>query len=159
MLRTSYTYGFEVLKTNQFVLLNEAITEMLNIEILDTIRKQHNTDYLTGTGTGYYLMVFLMDEIFKKAAKYTGRSAKEHRHDFYRAYIMGSHGVLRLLTRAFGVQAVAELAKLNKSNSDWPSIRRVGQLFNVDTYALSGKVATYLQKQESVTIMDGILFG
>ncbi len=151
-----YTYGYENTKNGTFFALNEAVTEMLNIEILDDMRKSGKPDYLSGNTIGYGHLVIFLDALIEMTADISGKSHRELRHSLYRGYLQGDHSSLRIFSDTFGTKSVSYLAALDKQHSSWWHVKKVAEIFGLDVDQLEKKVELYVEQKKSVEIMGNV---
>jgi len=116
-IHNPYLYGYENTKNRRFFLLNEAITEMINIEILDDMRKSENYDYLSNNTIGYGQAVIFIDVLIKRTSQLSRKSEKEIRFSLYAGYFKGDHSALRIFKDTFGTEALKYLSILDDSHS------------------------------------------
>lgn len=155
-IQKPYLYGYENTKNRNFFLLNECITEMINIEILDDMRKNEKPDYLTNNTIGYGHAVIFIDALINRTAQLSGQSEKEIRFSLYRGYFKGDHSALIIFKDIFGVEALRYLSILDNTHSSWHYIGIVAEKFGLDVEKLKIKSEQYVEQNQSVNIIEGI---
>lgn len=155
-IQEPYTYGYKNVKNKSFFLFNEAITEMLNIEIADNMRINNQPDYLTNNTIGYGETVIFLDALIKKTAQLNNLSEKEIRYSLYKGYLKGDHSYLRIFKKTFGIEAIKFLSILDNSHASLSNIRVVAEKFGLDVEQLKNKCEQYVEQHQTIQIMENI---
>ena len=114
---------------NVFRYFDEVLTEMMTVEISDTIRKRNGKDYITNIPLGYGTDLLLFDLIFSDAANALSIGQKQLRHLLYHGYLVGDHSSLRVFDKVFGkdtLRVIAYFDTKNIINSGVNLIKRCG---------------------------------
>ncbi|MFC1722952.1 hypothetical protein ACFL0V_02335 [Nanoarchaeota archaeon] len=102
--------------SNRFKLLNEAITELTNIEIQRTawmrngLLEGHAFGFVE---PGYEGVISFIDCMFKDMAEKQGRSYKSVLRDFQRSYFLGNGGSLQMIKDTYGEMLFERLARVD----------------------------------------------
>lgn len=147
-------YGLENRANNAFHLFNEAVTEMINLEILTYLQETKGTISGKETGIGYPFAVIYFDLLFDKLAVTLNTDPNELRKKFYTAYFLGDASVYDLFRKAFpGSEAVKILARINEETDLGQVIR--DNVFGIDITELQ-RINTRYNNGEEVVLKSGL---
>ncbi|EKD43498.1 MAG: hypothetical protein ACD_72C00248G0002 [uncultured bacterium] len=99
-------------KNGTFSVLNEAVTEMMNIEFLHTMNVKDGSNYLSDSGVGYVIQVVIFDAIFKKVASLAGINLDQLMTQIYEGYLTGDFSKLRVIESALGKGSLKKISSL-----------------------------------------------
>jgi hypothetical protein len=100
--------------------INEAVTEMINIENLNRLKTTQNIDLLTNLNHSYPLEVTLFDMIFNNMANKRGITPEAMRQEVYQMYFRGKPPITRLISSSFGHEAAKLIAEMDEKSSSIP---------------------------------------
>lgn len=147
--------GYNNPRTGAFKYLNEIATEMINIEMLNFLRKKGRRDYLLGTAVAYHAGVILFDMIIEKAANKLNISSNELRKYFYTGYFLGDIKELKFIDEAFGKGALKTVAELTKTDYNKEVYQNLCSMFDIDFDNFRSKGKKYFRGVE-IEVLDGI---
>ena len=106
--------GYYNFKNKKFNVLNEALTEMINIETLDYFRnnEKHGKDILGSYHLSYKPEVLFFDLLIEEAGKRLNMCSNQIRNELYKGYFTGSFKPLNLFEKAFGKGTLKTLADM-----------------------------------------------
>lgn len=111
----TFLFGYSSKKKDKFILLNEAVTEMMSIDILQDL-KQTGMDYKKKDYHAYQHERTLLQMIIEKALSQSGKTVTEIKFHLYKGYILGDLSYLRILRTALGSESFRYLSDLKPSN-------------------------------------------
>ncbi|MDO8493546.1 MAG: hypothetical protein Q7S19_03330 [bacterium] len=135
---------------------DEMMTETINIEVLNNLKKENGQDYLE-MSVGYYPGVLLLDMIIEKIAEKTKQNEKDIRKNLYRGYFQGKMGELRAIKNVFGLEAMNFLSRVKPLNlMDAGSMFASAEdIFKLDSQKYFSKVLDY-EEGATITLSNGI---
>jgi hypothetical protein len=147
--------GYNNPRTEAFKFLNEIATEMINIEMLDYLRKKGGADYLSGTGAAYDAGVVMIDMIIEKAAHKLDINSRDLRKEFYKGYFLGDINALKFLDGVFGKGALKSLAELTKTDYERTEYQKICSIFGIDFNDFEEKGKIHVRGKE-IEVLSGI---
>ncbi|MBI5140506.1 MAG: hypothetical protein HZA94_03625 [Candidatus Vogelbacteria bacterium] len=135
--------------------LNEAVTQMINLEILAYLRDERDgPDYLYNIDVPYFRSVVLLDEIIRVLAKNNNENPQTIRMNLYGSYFKGATVDLKIFEEGFGKGSLKLLAEM-PDKIDLPYLEKIERHFKIDLKGLADKINSYIKKEE-VEILGGI---
>lgn len=149
--------GYCNVRTKTFILLNEVVTEMLNIEMLDYMRKNNQMDdLLNGVNVSFHPAILFFDQVIEKASSNLKIPGEELRKRLYKGYFLGDIKTLDFFENAFGKGILKILAGLRKDKFfQWEFYEDLCPNFGVDCEAFKNKLICYETDRE-IEILGGI---
>ena len=149
--------GYENVRTKTFFFLNEIVTEMIKIEILDYMRRGKREDLLTGVSIAYHPAVIFFNKVVEKAAEKLNSSAEDLRKRIYTGYFVGDIKALKIFEEAFGKGTLKEFAQLRRNTnfSEWQLYENLCKKLGVDSSEVREEFRKYENNKE-IEILGGI---
>jgi hypothetical protein len=147
--------GYNNPRTGAFKYLNEIATEMINIEMLDFLRKKGGRDHLSGTTVAYHAGVILFDMIIDQAAAKLDISNRDLKKNFYTGYFLGDISKLKFIDDVFGKGALKSMAELTKTDYDREAYQKLCHIFNINFNTFKDKGGRYWRGKE-IEVLGGI---
>lgn len=146
--------GYENYNSKTFNIFSEALTEMMNIEMLHAYHKASTNGANQEPEDLFYgAAVIAFDAIFQEAATRLGVSYKTLRHNLYKGMLTADMTQIRSLVSAFGKEEIRRIAR-----ADLSSFRKYGTVKTfVEGFGVTEQVAERLNqaKEGGVTQILG----
>jgi hypothetical protein len=111
--------GLEAIEHEKFLLLNEAITEMMACDLANILHAEMGEGYnFTDDYVGYGNLTIAMGIFLVELSRREGISFVDLRQQFYKAMLSGDIGFLRIITKHFGAGVLKEIANLKMEQFD-----------------------------------------
>lgn len=138
--------------TGKFQLLNEALTDLVNMEILQSVKDRHGQDYLQVRGVGYAPEAILLDALIKKTGEASGQG-EQFRKDLYRGLFTGDVEVLRTMEQNLGKGTLARL--VDAQPETYAELAKLGGELGLDEEKLR-QAYRRLRRGKKVTLANNI---
>lgn len=139
-------------RTGKFLFFNEALTDLVNMEILQSVKDQHGQDYLQTKQLGYAPEAVLLDALIEKTGEASGQGDK-FRKDLYRGLFTGDVEALRTIERHLGKGTLAQLADAQPQT--YADLAKLGGRLRLDQEKLS-KIYRRLRRGKKVELSNNI---
>ena len=147
----SYRTGYKNGKNQSLAVIEEALTEITNQEVLERARKNPVLMKIP-TSLAHKHHVILFDELVKQIAADKGKGYQAVLRELQRGKITGDMSVLRTITEVIGKERMKYLAKFHPGNRD--GVSRVAAALGLNGAVL--KLQDY-NRGRSVPVLENVL--
>jgi hypothetical protein len=113
--------GYENTSTKTFQALDEFLTEITNLEIMNDYWPEMNLlkkFSISNYHPGHEFSIITMNSLLNKVAMENGRSYEEVLREFQRGKFLGSFKPFRIITESIGIDGVRMLSRLSLDNEE-----------------------------------------
>lgn len=109
-------YGYQNTTNNTFRFFNEVITELINLDIVEYLKKTKKKDYIEGNNIGYSDGVIFFDVILDQMSKVLQKPIQEIKNEIYKGYFTGDMTCLKVFNEVFGPNALKLISRVSPSS-------------------------------------------